>query len=131
MKYLFDSSAIFRAAKENKIDCLSGNYTLELARYELGNIVWKDSILQARFSEQESKLMIKAIKHTLNIMEVLEIASSEEEILETAIKPKITFFDATYVYFANAKGLQLITEDLRLIKKSSSRINVSTLDDVK
>ncbi len=131
MKYLFDSSAIFRTIKENKIEVLNGNYTLELARYELGNIVWKDSILQARFSEQESKLMIKAIKHTLNIMEVLDIASSEEEILETAIKLKITFYDASYVYFANAKGLQLITEDLRLIKKSSSRINVSTLDDVK
>ena len=32
MKYLFDSSAIFRAVKENKIDLLIGNYTLELAQ---------------------------------------------------------------------------------------------------
>ncbi len=30
MKYLFDSSAIFSAIKENKIDDLIGNYTLEL-----------------------------------------------------------------------------------------------------
>ena len=42
MKSLFDSSAIFRAVKENKIEFLAGNYTLELARYELGNIIWKD-----------------------------------------------------------------------------------------
>ena len=31
MKYLFDSSAIIRAIKENKIDLLTGNYTLELS----------------------------------------------------------------------------------------------------
>ncbi|MEM2148079.1 MAG: hypothetical protein QXJ94_05695 [Candidatus Bathyarchaeia archaeon] len=42
MKYLFDSSAIFKAIKENKINLLIGNYTLELARYELGNILWKN-----------------------------------------------------------------------------------------
>ena len=29
MKYLFDASAIFSAIKENKIDDLIGNYTLE------------------------------------------------------------------------------------------------------
>lgn len=55
MKYLFDSSTIFRAIKKNKIELLAGNYALELARYELGNIVWKDSVLQAKVSKQESK----------------------------------------------------------------------------
>lgn len=68
MKYLFDSSAIFRAIKENKIDILNGNYTLELARYELGNIIWKDYFLQRKISEQESKALVKTIKHTLAIM---------------------------------------------------------------
>ncbi len=66
MKYLFDSSAIFRAIKENKIEFLTGNYTLELARYELGNIIWKDYVLHAKVSEQEAKMMAKTIKHTLN-----------------------------------------------------------------
>ena len=35
MKYLFDSSAIFRAIKENKIDLLVGNYTLEMGTRSL------------------------------------------------------------------------------------------------
>jgi hypothetical protein len=39
MKYLFDSSAIFRVIKENKVEILVGNCTLDLARYEFGNIV--------------------------------------------------------------------------------------------
>ncbi len=63
--------------------------------------------------------MMKAIKHVLNIMEVLGMPSSEEEILDTAKKLKITFYDAGYVYIAEAKQMQLITENARLIKKVS------------
>jgi predicted nucleic acid-binding protein len=128
MKYLFDSSAIFRAIKENKIETLAGNYTLELARYELGNILWKDCALQAKVSEQESKTLTQVVKHTLTIMNVLQIAGSEEEILETAIQLKITFYDAAYVQLAKEKELHLITEDSRLIKKATPTIKASTLD---
>ena len=124
MKYLFDSSAVFRAIKENKVDFLTGNYTLELARYELGNIIWKDYLL-TKISKEESKKIVKAVKHTLTIMEVLQIDGSEEEILETATQLKISFYDASYVYLAKAKELRLITEDLRLIKKVAAIINVS------
>ncbi len=130
MKFLFDSSAIFRAIKENKIEVLTGNYTVELARYELGNIVWKDYALQAKISEQELKMMAKTIKRTLSIIDIIDAAGSEEEILETAAQLTITFYDASYVYFARAKNLQLITEDKRLIKKITSLINASTLDDL-
>ena len=130
MKYLFDSSAIFRAIKQNKIELLAENYTLELARYELGNIIWKDSVLQTKVSKQESQIIAKTIKHTLTVMEVLQIAGKEEEILETAAEHKITFYDASYAYFAKDKQLQLITEDLRLIKKVSPTINALTLNDI-
>lgn len=131
MKYLFDTSAVFRAIKENKIEVLTGNYTLELARYELGNIVWKEYVLQAKISEQESRMMVKTIKDTLSIMEVLGIVGSEEEILETAKQLRITFYDAAYAYLAKAKGLLLITEDSRLIKKITPIINTSMLDSIK
>jgi predicted nucleic acid-binding protein len=132
MKFLFDSSAIFRAIKENKVEVLAGNYTLELARYEMGNIVWKEYALQAKISCQELKLLAKTIRRTLSLMEeVLGAAGGEEEILELAGKLKITFYDASYVYFAKAKGLQLVTEDLRLIKKIASIVKVSTLDQLK
>ncbi len=131
MKYLFDSSAIFRAIKENNIGVLNGNCTLELARYELGNIVWKDYALQAKISEQDLKMMMKAIKRTLAIMVTLGIEGSEEEILETAVKLEITFYDASYAYFAKVKELQLVTEDSRLIKKVAPAMKVSALDGIK
>jgi predicted nucleic acid-binding protein len=131
MKPLFDSSAIFRAIKENKIEFLAGNYTLELARYELGNIIWKDCVLHVKISEQEAKIMQKTINHTLNLMELIEITGNEEEILDTAIKLKITFYDASYAYFAKAKDLRLITEDARLIKKITPTTNASTIESIK
>ncbi len=131
MKYLFDSSAIFRAIKENKIEALAGNYTLELARYELGNIIWKDSALQAKISNQEAKTLIKSARHTLGIMEIIDAIGNEDEILETAMGLKITFYDASYVTVAKAKGLSLVTEDARLIKKIGSQIKTSSLDGFK
>jgi predicted nucleic acid-binding protein len=73
----------------------------------------------------------KTINHTLNLMDLIEIAGSEEEILDTAIKLKITFCDASCSYFAKAKDLRLITEDARLIKKITPTTNASTLEGIK
>ena len=79
MKYLFDASAIFRAIKENKVDLLAGNARWKPTRYELGNIIWKHHVLQAKISKQESQQLAKTIKHTLNIMDILPTAGNEEE----------------------------------------------------
>lgn len=130
MKYLFDSSAIFKAIKENKIETLVGNYTLELARYELGNVLWKNYSLQAKATGQEIETLAKIIKQTLNLMEMIQISCTEEEILETATKLKITFYDATYAYHSKVKELPLITEDLELQKKITPYINSSKLDNI-
>ena len=130
MKYLFDSSAIFKAIKENKIDFLIGNHTLELARYELGNIIWKNYSLQAKATDQEIKKLAKIIKQTLNLMEITQINCTEEEILETATKLKITFYDASYTYHAKAKELALITEDLQLLKKITPYTKASKLNGI-
>ena len=75
-------------------------------------------------------MIAKTIKHTLTVMEVLQIIDKEEEILETAAELNITFYDASYAYLAKEKELQLVTEDLRLMKKITSTIHVSTLDEI-
>ena len=130
MKYLFDPSAIFNAIKENKIGLLARNYTLELAGYELGNILWKECVLQAKTSKEEAKILMRIAKQALSVMEVLQITSCEEEVLESSAQFKITFYDASYVYFARVKELQLITEDLRLIKKITPTIKASRLNEI-
>jgi predicted nucleic acid-binding protein len=130
MIYLFDSSAIFKAIKENKVEVLVGNCTLELARYELGNVLWKSLALEGKASGAEIKSLAKIVKRVLGVMEVLQISCSEEEILEIANKTKITFYDAAYAYHAMAKNLTLITEDTQLLKKVAPKINALTLSDI-
>lgn len=131
MKCIFDSSAIFQAIKENEIDLLIGNYTLELARYELGNILWKIFTLQAKATEQEIKTLAKIIKQSLDLMEITQITGCEEEILDTATRLQITFYDAAYTYNAKIKKLPLITEDLHLLKKITPYTKAITLSDIK
>ena len=130
MKYLFDSSAIFKAIKENKVEVLVGNCTLELARYELGNVLWKSFALEGKATSAEIKSLAKIVKRVLSVMEVLQIGCSEEEILEVAGKAKITFYDAAYAYHAMEKNLTLITEDSQLLKKITPKVNASTLSDI-
>jgi predicted nucleic acid-binding protein len=130
MKTLFDSSAIFKAIKENKIDHLVGNCTLELARYELGNILWKNYYLQAKATDQETRALAKIIKQTLNLMTIEQIDCTEEEILDTAKKLEITFYDASYVHHAKTKQLALVTEDQQLTKKIAPYIKASTLNNI-
>jgi predicted nucleic acid-binding protein len=130
MKYLFDSSAIFKAIKENKVEVLVGNCTLELARYELGNVLWKSFALEGKATSAEIKTLAKIVKRVLSVMEVLQIGCSEEEILEVAGKAKITFYDAAYAYHAMEKNLTLITEDSQLLKKITPKVNASTLSDI-
>jgi len=130
MKYLFDSSAIFKAIKENKVEVLVGNCTLELARYELGNMLWKSFALEGKATSAEIKTLAKIVKRVLSVMEVLQIGCSEEEILEVAGKAKITFYDAAYAYHAMEKNLTLITEDSQLLKKITPKVNASTLSDI-
>lgn len=130
MKYLFDSSAIFKAIKENKIEILVGNYTLELARYELGNTLWKSFRYEEKITNMQIKSILKIVKRVLGLMEVLQISCDEEEIFETANKLKVTFYDASYVHYAKSKSLTLITEDKHLIKKVEPQINTLTLDNI-
>ena len=86
--------------------------------------------MQAKISKDEAKMILKTIKHTLTLMEVVPIESNEEEILESAIQLKTTFYDASYVHLARLKELQLITEDLHLIKKAIPAIKKSVLNDI-
>jgi len=128
MSYLVDSSSIFRAIKENRIEILAGNCTLELARYELGNILWKEHTLRQRITAEELERLIKLVKNVLNLMQVLTIGCHEEKILDTATKLKLTFYDASYLRYAKENKLTLVTEDSALIDKADQHVKALKLD---
>jgi len=130
MSYVFDSSSVFRAIRENLVETVAGSCTLELARYELGNILWKEHAVQRRITGEELKRLIRLVKDVLSLMEVRTVGCHEEEILSVAEELRLTFYDASYVYYAMKNRLPLVTEDSTLIDKARSRVKALKLDGV-
>ncbi len=130
MSCILDSSAIFKAVKSDAVEAVAGNYTLELARYELGNTLWKEYELHKRINTEELKRLISLIKRVLGLIELIGLECREEKILGVAERLKVTFYDASYIFCAQERGIPLITEDENLIKKVRNYIKTSRLDVV-
>jgi len=121
--YLLDSSAIAVTLKElheKSIELLDGKDTLNLAYYEIGNIIWKECVLKRLISPEEAVENAEGIAKILGIMKIEKIDSSEDfmEAMKLATRLKLTFYDASYLYVAKRKGLTLVTEDDELYKKA-------------
>ena len=130
MKYLFDASSILEAITKDKIEVLSVNYTVELARYELGNTIWKRIRLLGKVNRMEYTRLISLVKRVLKLMEVLSIECHETQIAEIAAKLNITFYDAAYVFHAKQKNIPLVTEDKELKTKTAAFIKTKSLKEI-
>ncbi|MBS7626409.1 type II toxin-antitoxin system VapC family toxin [Candidatus Bathyarchaeota archaeon] len=130
MSYILDSSAIFEAVKSSRVETVSGNYTLELARYELGNTLWKEYSLYKKINSEELKQLIILFKKVFNLVKLIELECCEEKILDVAERLRITFYDASYVFFAQERGIPLITEDEHLINRVGGYIKTLRLQSV-
>jgi len=120
--YLLDSSAIaiiLRRLGKRAVNYLKDVYTLDLARYELGNVVWKEHTITS-MSLDETINKAGYIAKLLKMMEIKGIQSDEDfkEIMRLALKLKLTFYDASYLHIARKDGLTLVTEDRELMEKS-------------
>ena len=130
MNYIFDASSVFKAIKEAAPEAVAGRYTLELARYELGNILWKEYGARGKATDEELKRLARLVKDVLNLMEAVTIGCHEEQILDLARQLRLTFYDASYVYYARDLGLPLVTEDSDLIDKARSQVKALKLDSI-
>ncbi|MEM2424561.1 MAG: type II toxin-antitoxin system VapC family toxin [Candidatus Bathyarchaeia archaeon] len=130
MSLAFDSSSIFEAILENKISVLAGNYTLELAKYELGNLVWKRSVLIKDLGRDECRKLMEIIKRTLNLMEILDIGCHENYVAELAENLNLTFYDASYIFLAKSKDVPLVTEDRDVGSRVGGYVKVLSIKDV-
>jgi len=121
--YVLDSSAIaiiLRRLREESIEILKDQFTLDLTRYELGNVIWKECALRGLISPE------KAVEKAGDISRILEITKNERikssgdirGVMNLAIELKITFYDASYLYTAKSKKAILITEDRELADKA-------------
>ena len=131
MSYLFDPSAIFKAISKNRVEMLAGNFTLDLAKYELGNVIWKLNILLKTISAKEASRLMETVKKALELMSILNAKGFEKEILALAMELRISFYDASYVYLAQNKGLALVTEDEALHRKLRDQVEVLKFNGLK
>ena len=122
--YLLDSSAIavvLSGARREAVNVLDGKTTLDLARYELGNVVWKQCVFGNQLSPEEAAGKAESLARVLGLLEIRCVDSVEgfRGVMRLAVELKSTFYDAAYLYIAKEGQLTLVTEDVELAAKAA------------
>jgi len=92
---------------------------LELALYEVGNVIWK----KFRNKEIDGRKYMKQLR-----LLSIEYVSLDEELMlkamETAQKHGITYYDGGHVALAEMRGGPLVTEDRELLKRFGFSVDI-------
>ncbi len=130
MNYLFDSSGVFIAIKRRATnDFLVGNSTISLARYELGNILFVEYHVLKHISKENLDEFIQAGQDSFKLLDVFTIEGYEKNVLDVATKFNLSFYDASYVYFAKKMNVPLVTADGKLKRKAGKYDRILTPDE--
>ena len=133
---ILDSSAIIAILQKFKgkaISILEDKFTLDLALYELGNVIWKECVLRNVFSPEDAIANIKKLAEIMSIMKIESLNTKEDvaEVMRLATKLKITFYDSSYLYAAKKLNLTLVTEDMELKSKAEKvGVNAKTTEEI-
>jgi predicted nucleic acid-binding protein len=129
LKYLFDASSIteiLTKQMEDAVNTLAGESTLDLAIYELGNVVWKECRYK-NSSEDETSTIVGYIEQVLGVMDVRRIQLGDmQEIERNAVKLALSFYDASYLTTAKTRERTLVTED-ELLHRAAKETGVPCL----
>ncbi len=133
-RLLFDANAIYRFIREcpeKALDTLREGATISLAYYELGNALWREAHLLKRISIEEAEKSLNLIFAMLARMQVAEVDGEQgTEVLQTAHRCNLTFYDATYLLEAKKNSKILVTDD-RKLAKAAETLGVETLSSNK
>ena len=125
---LLDASAIFNLFQRGKYDILVSGATIPLARYEIGNILWKNYKVRNRISKREAMESGNVLFELLDSME--QIIPSSASVLDLSLGKGLTFYDSSYLVSAIESGCELVTDDLKLHKIVSSKITARKSSDL-
>ena len=127
---LFDSNAIYKLIRElpqDAVEKLVKGTTIYLAYYELGNALWRECLLLKRISIEEAE---KSLDLMYSILERMQVATLDNEtgneILDTAYKLNLTFYDTAYLIEAKKSDKTLVTDDIKLAK-AAENLGIKTL----
>jgi predicted nucleic acid-binding protein len=125
MRLLFDSSAllnIIRVRKQDAYGLLKGNLTLSLAKYEIGNALWKEALLLGRISLEEALEALSLLDRVLEIMEMVYPKRSDLTF-RLAFDLQVTYYDASYVVASIENDAKLITSDVKLARRIGEKMD--------
>jgi predicted nucleic acid-binding protein len=129
-RFLFDANAIYRLIREcpeKALDMLMEGATISLAYYELGNALWREAHLLKRISIEEAEKSLSLMYAILVRMQVEKVDSEQGiEILQTAHKSNLTFYDSAYLVEAKKTNKILVTDD-NILAKAAETLAVQTL----
>jgi predicted nucleic acid-binding protein len=129
-QFLFDSNAIYKLIRETPdkaLDRLTEGTTINLAYYELGNALWRESLLLKRISIEEAEKSLSLMYSMLSRIKIAEVNGEKgNAILETAYKFNLTFYDAAYLIEAKKNSRILVSDDSQLAKVAEN-LGVATL----
>ena len=133
-RLLFDANAIYRLIREKPekaMDKLMEGTTISLVYYELGNALWREAHLLKRISIEEAEKSLSLMYAMLERMQVIKIDCEQGiEILQTAHKCNLTFYDSAYLVEAKKTSKILVTDDIKLAK-AAEHLGVETLSSNK
>lgn len=97
--------------------------SVSLWRFELGNILWK--MISHRLITSE--IAQNHLKNAENLIAETVVDIDNLQILLLAEQTKLTFYDASFVWLAQTRGLKLYTRDQEIIQKYPE-LALNTLD---
>lgn len=125
---LLDASAIFNLFQHSKYDIILSGATIYLARYEIGNILWKNYKIRNRISRKEAIETGDVLFELLDSME--QIIPSSASVLTLSLDEGLTFYDSSYLVSAIESGYDFVTDDLKLHKIARSKVRTRKSSDL-
>lgn len=114
MARLYDASAFFNLLTHGipQTRDFEGQAVLDLTQYELGHIIRK------RYAEIGKEDAMRLLDKCINLtarMRVLCIHGVERDVVAMSIMAKLSFYDSAYVVVARQHGLELVTDDHKML----------------
>jgi predicted nucleic acid-binding protein len=125
---VFDASSIYACLKQGRPELLRNNYSVILARYEIGNVLWKEAVLHKTFSLSEAEKLVAFFDKLMEEMTLLHPES--DKVFKAAVNFHVSYYDASYIYAAQHTDSSLITEDIKLRQKAASKIKVCSAAEI-
>ncbi|MEM1909776.1 MAG: type II toxin-antitoxin system VapC family toxin [Thermofilaceae archaeon] len=128
MKLPYDASAlmnVIRLRKQDAYGLLKDSLILCLTKYEVGNALWKEAVLQGRISVEEALEVMLLMGRILEAMKTVDL-KGVDQALELAYKLRVTFYDASYLVATAENDAVLVTDDAKLRRKIQENISTVT-----